>query len=223
MGAVDAEPILARFVNDPVREVAETCQLALDRIAFFRQSRDAASSASSSRHTSVDPAPPLAGSLSIDELLHHCMDNKQSLFHRYRAMFSLRDRASGEAALALCECFDDESALFKHEVAFVLGQMQRAEAAPRLRAVLRDKSENIMVRHEAAEALGALTYDLSSEAGGDETLELLRAHAHDDEAVVAHSALVALDIADYNISDEFQYALTAESLAQQTQPPPNKK
>jgi deoxyhypusine monooxygenase len=216
MGAVEAEPILARFVKDPVREVAETCQLALDRIAFFRSGAN--SSSASTRHTSVDPAPPLDGSLTINELLQHCMDGKQSLFHRYRAMFSLRDRATGEAALALCQCFEDESALFKHEVAFVLGQMQRNEAAPRLRAVLRDKSENIMVRHEAAEALGALTFDLSGETGGDETLELLRAHAHDEEAVVAHSALVALDIADYNISDEFQYALTAEALAQQTQP-----
>merc|ERR1739848_125078 len=159
------------------------------------------------------------------------MDQNLSLFERYRAMFSLRDKATDEAVLALCDCFDDDSALFKHEVAFVLGQMGRRKAAPRLRQVLSDKNENIMVRHEAAEALGAIAGDddddgdddavdgaqNGSSRGDDETLALLREHARDEEAVVAHSALVALDIADYNQSDDFQYCETEESLSRNAQ------
>jgi len=45
----------------------------------------------------------------------------------------------------LCDLFDDESALLKHEVAFVLGQMARGEAIDTLVRVLKDKNENIMV------------------------------------------------------------------------------
>jgi HEAT repeat protein len=37
IGVPQTDSILLRFVHDPVREVAETCQLALDRLAFFRK------------------------------------------------------------------------------------------------------------------------------------------------------------------------------------------
>lgn len=33
--------ILARYCNDPVREVAETCQLALRRIQYFQRKEEA--------------------------------------------------------------------------------------------------------------------------------------------------------------------------------------
>lgn len=55
------------------------------------------------------------------------MDNELGLFDRYRAMFALRDMvpSEGEAAVvALCEAFSDDCALLKHELAFVLGQVE---------------------------------------------------------------------------------------------------
>ena len=241
MGVPEGEPILRQHVADPVREVRETCELALDRLAWLREqgsgtartaSSDSVGSGDSSpasapKFVSVDPASATDAErkMSVDALLEQLRDSKRPLFERYRAMFALRDRATRESALALCKSFDNEgSALLKHEVAFVLGQMQMREAAPTLRRVLADKSENIMVRHEAAEALGALTGDAPAHDGtgsadeaddsndAEATLAALREHANDAEAVVAHSALVALDIADYNSGNDFQYATTAESL-----------
>ncbi|GKB13671.1 deoxyhypusine hydroxylase [Tanacetum coccineum] len=50
----------------------------------------------------------------------------------------------------------DPSNLLAHEAAFVLGQMQDAEAIPALKIVLNDYSLHPIVRHEAAEALGAI-------------------------------------------------------------------
>jgi deoxyhypusine monooxygenase len=68
-------------------------------------------------------------------------------------MFALRNMNNDEAALALVEGFKDSSALFRHEIAYVLGQMQRKITIEGLCVVLRDTNEHRMVRHEAAEVL----------------------------------------------------------------------
>jgi hypothetical protein len=44
--------------------------------------------------------------------------------------------------------FGDPSALFKHELAYVLGQMKNKTALPLLEKVLMDEKQDIMVRHE---------------------------------------------------------------------------
>lgn len=74
-------------------------------------------------------------------------------------MFSLRNRGTEEAVLALCEGFNDQNALFRHEIAYVLGQMQHQASVPALTKVLHNEVEHRMVRHEAAEALGAVGGD----------------------------------------------------------------
>ena len=89
------------------------------------------------------------------------MDNSQSLWERYRAMFSLRDLSKNDkaAVMALVEGFKEkESALFRHEIAFVLGQVgpDAACAESDLIKVVEDDNEHPMVRHEAAEALGSI-------------------------------------------------------------------
>lgn len=82
---------------------------------------------------------------------------------RFRALFSLKHLASQEhspqtlsAIQAIAAAFTSPSALLKHELAYCLGQTQNLAAVPFLRAVLEDKDEDSMCRHEAAEALGAL-------------------------------------------------------------------
>ena len=52
--------------------------------------------------------------------------------------------------------FSPDSALFRHEIAYVLGQMQSASVVDELKSCLANSAENPMVRHEAAEALGEL-------------------------------------------------------------------
>jgi deoxyhypusine monooxygenase len=99
----------------------------------------------------------------------------EQLAIRFRALFSLKHLASNadrsdpsalEAIEAIAAGFASPSALLKHELAYCLGQTRNLAAVPYLRAVLENKSEDAMCRHEAAEALGAL--------GSLETLELLK-------------------------------------------------
>ena len=63
------------------------------------------------------------------------------------------------------------SALFRHEIGYVLGQMQDEACVPQLTAALRSRAENPMVRHECAEALGSIARP--------SCLETLRAFARD--------------------------------------------
>ena len=114
-------------------------------------------------------------------------------------MFALRNIGTKEAVLALSEVLlHDPSALFRHEVAYVFGQMQSPDSVPALLSALENKNELYMVRHEAAEALGSIATS--------ECLPILRKFREDDERVVKESCEVALDMYDYENSDEFQYA-----------------
>lgn len=133
------------------------------------------------------------------------LDDTQPLFLRYRAMFALRDLASPPnlptavpAVLALAEGFHDKSALFRHEIAFVFGQLGHPASIPSLYEALR-VDQACMVRHEAAEALGSL---------GDEdgVEDMLRQFIDDKEQVVRESVIVALDMAEFERSGELQYA-----------------
>ena len=73
-------------------------------------------------------------------------------------MFSLRNRGGEECVCALGSALveDTSSPLLRHEVAFVLGQMQHSAALPYLTESLRRRAEHSIVRHESAEALGSL-------------------------------------------------------------------
>ncbi len=144
---------------------------------------------------------------SVEELETALMDTKSPLFMRYRAMFALRDLASPPdlptavpAVHALAKGLEDESALFRHEIAFVFGQLSHPASIPALTLALSNLEEASMVRHEAAEALGSL----GEEEGVEETLKRF---LHDKEKVVRESVIVALDMAEYEKSDETEYAL----------------
>jgi deoxyhypusine monooxygenase len=80
--------------------------------------------------------------------------------------------------------FADDSALLKHELAYVLGQMKNEHALPYLTQVLENVKEDAMVRHEAAEAMGAI--------GLPQSLPILNKYLHDDEKVVAQTCELAL-------------------------------
>lgn len=165
---------------------------------------------------SIDPAPPLPQNEqtqpSIPELEKVLLDIKLPLFHRYRSMFALRDLASPPtlptatpAVLALAKGFADPSALFRHEIAFVFGQLSHPASIPSLVTTLSNTQEMSMVRHEAAEALGSL-----GEEEGVE--EVLKRFLDDPEEVVRESVVVALDMAEYERSGETEYALVPEAV-----------
>jgi HEAT repeat protein len=60
-----------------------------------------------------------------------------------------------DALEALMLGLADDSALLRHEICYVLGQLRKAKAIPVLVSLL-EGDRDVMVRHEAAEALGAI-------------------------------------------------------------------
>ena len=156
IGHASSLPVLIKYSKHSASEISETCQIAVDLINWKIQHelREAAKGNQSeeqrSLYLSFDPAPPLEEKMSVADLKKNLLDTSLSLFHRYRAMFSLRDANSDDAALALVCGFYDSSALFRHEIAFVLGQMQRVVTIAGLADILKNKSEHRMVRMKAA-------------------------------------------------------------------------
>lgn len=195
IGAPEVIPILTKYENDPCIEVAETCKIALDRVKWLK---DGNIVDDNNPYHSVDPSPPAKSQLSVDELKKTYLNPDVSLFDRYRAMFSLRNLRTKESVLALTEGLKDKSALFRHEVAFVLGQLQEPCSIPYLKENLEDANENEMVRHECAEALGAIATE--------ECMTILNNYLNDDKRVVKESCIIALDMCEYENSPEFQYA-----------------
>lgn len=121
-------------------------------------------------------------------------------------MFALRDLASPPdlptavpAVKALALGFTDPSPLFRHEIAFVFGQLSHPASIPSLIATLGNSNEESMVRHEAAEALGSLGHEEGVE-------DVLKGFLDDPEKVVRDSVIVALDMAEFEKNGEKEYA-----------------
>ncbi|PGH35666.1 deoxyhypusine hydroxylase [[Emmonsia] crescens] len=210
---------ILRSLRDDENEVdvvRETCDIAVERIQWETSDRRKTEKLKQSDFASIDPAPPLPMATdkpSIPDLERTLLDPKLPLFQRYRAMFALRDLASPPdlptavpAVHALAEGFKDSSALFRHEIAFVFGQLSHPASIPSLTATLHNMEEASMVRHEAAEALGSL----GDEEGVEETL---RKFLDDPEQVVRDSVIVALDMAEFEKNGEMEYALIPEVVA----------
>jgi deoxyhypusine monooxygenase len=203
---------LERFSADPSREVAETCELALGRIAYWSAARAAAciatapstsasglgsrkekfsqppvSAASDSPYLSIDPVPPAQAGTAWASLRDTLLDENAPMFERYRALFAVRNNGGPEAAMLCAEALQSSgSALLKHELCYVLGQLQEAGASAILQSLLSDTTQHAMVRHEAAEALGSIA-DADSRS-------LLANYVNDVEPIVAEGCAVALDI-----------------------------
>lgn len=192
--------ILKTYLNDPLEVIRQTCELAIERIEWENSEAAKTEKIETSAFTSIDPAPPLPSDISeIPKLQEILNDQSKSLFMRYRAMFRLRDIATKEAVLALATGFDDPSALFRHEIAYVFGQLCDPASVPSLIKVLSNETEEGMVRHEAAEALGSIATD--------EVLPILNKFSQDEQRVVRESALVALDMYEFENSDQVDYTV----------------
>lgn len=182
-------------------ELSETCRLALDAMHWRTEQggemhlMPAVCACMLNPYSSVDPAPPhpAHNELSPIEIGNILCNDSLSMFERYRAMFSLRNIGGTEAVLQLCRALveDTSSALLRHEVAYVLGQLQHPVSVEALELSLRRTNEHSMVRHESAEALGAI------EGRWEDVERILTAFIYDQDAVIRESCIVALDAADY--------------------------
>lgn len=150
-----------------------------------------------SEFDSVDPAPP-SDERNISNLRFILVNEDEKMFQRMRALFALRGIGGKESVEALAAAFVSKSALLKHEIAYVMGQMQDNRAVPFLIDRLGDVNEDLMVRHEAAEALGAI---------GDRTaLRILKEFVSDPEPVISESCEVALDLLEWVASNRLEYS-----------------
>jgi deoxyhypusine monooxygenase len=256
LGAIatpECMPVLERYAGDSCREVAETCQLAVQRIAYWREQRSAGSPAAAAAPSKgsrketfalppagaaapcgdsadaeasdsaflsgasccalaraalahaapaccviVDPVPAAPASTPLPELRATVLDEGAPMFERYRALFALRNRGGTAVAPLLAEVLERSgSALLKHEICYVMGQLQEADTVAALERTLADCTQHAMVRHEAAEALGSIA--------GPSCAAQLQRYVADADAVVAEGCLVALDILEYETSGAFEY------------------
>ena len=149
-----------------------------------------------SEFDSVDPAPP-SPIINVPELRATICDEEEKMLQRMRALFALRNIGGSDSVEALAAAFSSSSALLKHEIAYVMGQMQDSAAVPYLIDRLEDHEEDVMVRHEAAEALGAI--------GDRKALGVLERFKDDKDIVVAESCEVALDLLEWVSSKKLNY------------------
>ncbi|CAI9089321.1 OLC1v1023879C1 [Oldenlandia corymbosa var. corymbosa] len=202
LGAIALErniPLLKKsLVSDPAQEVRETCELALSRIEDIKNVKvDVPSRIDASPYLSVDPAAPASGR-SICELRGTLLDEEKSMYERYAALFALRNNGAEEAVSAIIDSLNAKSALLRHEVAYVLGQLQNKRASDALSKTLKDTKEHPMVRHEAAEALGSIA--------DQESIMLLEEFCKDPEPIVSQSCEVALSMLEFERSGKsFEY------------------
>lgn len=123
------------------------------------------------------------------------LDPNVRLFDRYRAMFTLREMHTKESVIGLCQALLPEnaatcSALLKHEIGFVFGQLGHdwaKPAIPYLEAVVNDPNESPIVRHECVIALGDISKSKS----------VMEKYFKDECDMVRESCLVASDMVDY--------------------------
>ena len=154
------------------------------------------------RFTNLDPAPlfnlvdepKYADVKYLQEML---LDDKNfDLFQRYRALFTLRDIYTEEAVLAICQTLTKEnfahcSPLFKHEVAFVLAQMEGVfkTAIPFLLDCVNNEEEADITKHEVLVCLG--------EVLDEKDKQLVEPFTKHPVLIVAESAQCALFNIDY--------------------------
>lgn len=86
----------------------------------------------------------------------------------------------------------------------MLGQIQSDACVAQLSTNLMDVEESPMVRHECAEALGSIATE--------EATSVLQGYLKDSERVVRESCIVALDMSEYEKSEQFQYADTLQKV-----------
>lgn len=101
---------------------------------------------------------------------------------------------------------------YRHEIAYVFGQLSSPHSVPSLVEVLRRDHEEEMVRHEAAEALGGIATD--------DCLPVLQEFATKAGVprVVKESCEVALDMVSVGLSRLWRILLASSSEESNTDP-----
>lgn len=211
LGAIGVEKCvdaLREACADAKREVRETAELALRKLEHrgaggeptgsavgSAKERLSANAEQDTPFYGVDPVPAMPMDTPFEVLREMILNDEGDMWSRYSAMFALRNQsyASQEACKACADVLGtvlstSESALLKHEICYVLGQLQSTSDTARDSLVncLENGSEHPMVRHEAAEALGSIAHP--------STKDYLIKYSTDPEPIISQSCEIALDI-----------------------------
>ena len=191
--------LLEKFLDYEDDIIKETCEIAVANIKWMETTNKGQTEGldkSTLFYKTNDPAPPFNRQTkeysNLDQIEEILFNKEESLFNQYRAIFTLREFNNESAVALLCKTFQKEfgfSALFKHEVAFILGQMSlnAKSALIALENVLVDESEDPIVRHETALALGEIT----------KSKELLLKYSENSNQLIRESCIIATDFVDY--------------------------
>lgn len=105
IGSPESVAVLEAFSKDPIPEVAETCQLALERINWLldeKKKSEIDNAYKQNPYCSVDPTPSISLKDTV-ALRNMLLDEDVPLFERYRAMFALRNKGDDDSVKALAE------------------------------------------------------------------------------------------------------------------------
>jgi deoxyhypusine monooxygenase len=208
LGNIDSDyniKLLERFIDYEDDIIKETCEISVENLNWMLKTNHGETEGLKKDnlfYKTNDPAAPFnihnkekdnkyKDIEFIKEILHN---EKETIYNRYRALFTLREFNNERAVEILCECFNKElagkfSPLLKHEISFILGQMCTVakKALNMLEVVLQDESEDPIVRHETALALGEIT----------KSKDLLVKYSKHENQLIRESCEIALDFVDY--------------------------
>lgn len=149
------------LTRDTLPLLADTCNLALEGLKRKQDARmcgcQGGEKGQGGRFITTDPAQgdPSATVEDVPRLETTLMDESLALYDRYEAAFTLRNLGAGGSLAAALEA-DTSSACLRHELAFVLAQLEDDATTDALVTKLEDATEHGVVRHEAAIALSAM-------------------------------------------------------------------
>lgn len=214
MNNYDSLGLLKKFEaeDSPHTEmVRETVELARDLIKWNKDTEKGASEGinlAKMRIKTNDPAPPfnyweMPEYRDVANLTEILLDTERSAFDRNRALFTLRELNTKESCIGICQSlieknFDRCSALLKHEVAFVLAQMEDVyqTAVPYLLDACQNKNEAGIVKHEGLVAVGEMIDD-------EKIIEHLLLH---EDPIVSESCAVAINNIRNRLAEQAEWA-----------------
>ncbi|UKK00518.1 deoxyhypusine monooxygenase [Theileria orientalis] len=194
--------LIKKFSKDPCRAVRDTCILALHSLESTGSASICGCTSappSNSAYRAIDPIPVESSDDSdignLESLSKVLFNQELPIYKRYEALYKIRAISGDEAAKIIGQALvmDKVSEVFRHECAFVLGQMQSTSAVESLIECLRNEDEEPMARHEAALALGSCGCIDPDNECTKKILEALEKYLNDKVKVVSDSCIVAMD------------------------------